>query len=130
MPRTVPSPPKGLAALALTAVLLVGAGCDGSGPDYHGMSADPPDLRVRQSPNDTIRVGETVTFIAVFRDSLTSKWLYSWTLNVFGRDQTYGHERSIRWTPQVAGSYTGGVSVSNAAATSRARLNFETVVLP
>ena len=121
------SPPHLCAALlALTS--LTGCWPD-TGPDYVGL-ADPPDLRVRQSPNDTIRVGETVTFTAVFRDSLNPKWLYSWTLNVDGQPQVFGKERSIRWAPLTPGSYRSSVIVSSDRSSSRAYISFQTVVLP
>ena len=69
-----------LATLALLAIAITGCSPD-SDSDYPREPAGPPDLTVRQSPNDTIRLGETVTFTAVFRDSLNPKWLYDWTLN-------------------------------------------------
>ncbi len=114
----------------LLVLCLALTGCwPDTGPDYYEL-ADPPDLRVRQSPNDTIRIGETVTFTAVFRDSLNPKWLYSWTLNVDGQPQVFGKERSIRWAPSSPGSYRSSVIVSGDRASSRATISFTTTVLP
>ena len=118
-----------LLALGLLAATLSGCWPD-SGPDYHGVPSDPPGLRVRQAPNDTIRLGETVTFTAVFRDSLNPKWLYSWTLNVDGAVPVGGRERSIRWTPSTSGSYRSTVWVGDERARSRSTISFRTVVLP
>ena len=123
-----PCPDRRAALLTLAAVALTGCWPD-TGPDYYEL-ADPPDLRVRQSPNDTIRVGETVTFTAVFRDSLNPKWLYSWTLNLGGRPQVFGKERSIQWTPSIPGEYRSDVYVGDARASSSSTISFRTVVLP
>ena len=117
-----------LLAFGVALTSLVGCWPD-HGPDYVGL-ADPPDLRVRQSPNDTIRVGETVTFTAVFRDSLNPKWLYDWTFNVNGAAPVFAKERSARWTPLAPGSYRSNVWVSDVRASSRATITFSTTVLP
>lgn len=109
---------------------LAGCAFFESSEDFHGVPSDPPDLTVRQSPNDTVRAGETVAFTALFRDSLNPKWLYSWTFNVDGAVPSGGTERSVRWTPSAPGNYRGNVRVSNDRASSRAYLSFRTVVLP
>lgn len=119
-----------LASLSLLAAALAGCAFFEDHEDYHGVPQDPPDLRVQQSPNDTVRVGETVTFTAVFRDSLNSKWLYDLTLNIDGRLQVFGEERSIRWTPSVPGNYRSRLRVADGSIRSRATLSFYTVVLP
>ena len=128
------SPPPGRTRAALLALGFIAATLTGcwpdTGPDYHGEAADPPDLRVRQSPNDTIRLGETVTFTAVFRDSLNPKWLYDWTFNVNGAAPVFAKERSARWTPLAPGSYRSNVWVSDVRASSRATITFSTTVLP
>ena len=123
-----PCPDRRAALLTLAAVALTGCWPD-TGPDYYEL-ADPPDLRVRQSPNDTIRVGETVTFTAVFRDSLNPKWLYTWTFNVDGAVPVFDTVRSARWTPLAPGSYRSNVWVSDVRASSRATITFSTTVLP
>ncbi len=126
----MPRPPFRCAALlALTLIPLPGC-MPASDDGILGELADPPDLRVRQSPNDTIRVGETVTFTAVFRDSLNPKWLYNWSLNDNGAVPVGGSERSIRWVPPSPGTYRGSLFVRDAPANSRASIFFTTTVLP
>lgn len=119
-----------LLALALLAISLAGCWPDDSGSDYPGERSDPPDLTVRQSPNDTIRLGESVTFTAVFRDSLNPKWLYDWTFNVDGAVIVAAKERTARWTPAAAGNYRGNVHVGDDRASSGAYISYRTVVLP
>lgn len=92
--------------------------------DYHGERSDPPDLTVRQSPSSTVRLGDTVTFTAVFRDSLNPKWLYDWALNDNGAVPVGGHERTIRWVPPTSGTFLGNLWVYNASVSSRATIYY------
>ena len=124
------SPPFRLARAALFALLTLPGCMPASDDGILGELADPPDLRVRQSPNDTIRVGETVTFTATFRDSLNPKWLYTWTFNVDGAVPVFDTVRSARWTPLAPGAYRGNVHVGDARISSTSSISFRTIVLP
>lgn len=114
-------------ALALSLAVLV-AGCwPDDGPDYHGETPDPADLTVRQSPNDTVRLGETVTFTAVFRDSLNPKWQYFWALCDNCVASVGGRERTIHWAPADTGLYRGRVYVNSM--NTRSNRYFQTIVV-
>ncbi len=128
--RLRPSVPR-LAALALLAAALTGCWPADHGGDFHGVPQDPPDLRVQQSPNDTIRIGETVTFTAVFRDSLNPKWRYNWRINTNSAAATGSKSRMVRWVaPSVPGVYESRLFVSDVSASSRAEIYVRTTVLP
>ena len=87
----------------------------------------PGDLRVRHEPNDTVRVGTTVRFTAVFADSLNAA-AYRIVWN-FGGNQG-GPGRTIEWTaPSTPGTYDGEVHASRGEEQSAVR-HFVTVVVP
>ena len=122
-------PPARAARLALGLIAATLTGCwPDTGPDFHGVTPDPADLSVRQSPSSPVRAGDTITFTAVFKDSLNPKWLYNWSLNDNGAVPFGGRERSIRWAPPMPGSYIGRVYVTSG--NSRSTLSFRTTVLP
>lgn len=116
--------------LAALALLLTGCWPD-TGPDYHGETPNPADLTVRQSPNDTVRVGETVTFTAVFRDSLNPTWRYSWRINTNSTTATLSQARTVPWVaPSVPGEYVSRLFMSDVSDGGRAQIYVKTYVLP
>ena len=74
-------------------------------PDHPPNPA--PDLRVLQEPNDTVRVGSTVRFTALFADS-TKGYRVTWQL----ADRTSLTGRTVEWqVPTQPGTYYNGVQV-------------------
>ncbi len=119
-----------LAALALLAAALAGCWPD-DGPDYHGERAYPPDLTIRQSPGSTVRVGDTVTFTAVFRDSLNPDWTYNWRIDTYSPTPTVSTKRAVRWVaPSMPGEYLSSLFVSKASDGSRRAGYVRTLVHP
>ena len=112
--------------LPLALVLLVAlAACDSSGHEPEVGGPDPADLRVRQTPNDTVRAGTVVTFTAVYADSLRAGDRVTWSFRpgfVEGRSVT-------RQTPTTPGVYEGMVTVRRAD-DGVSTLLFRTVVVP
>ena len=114
-----------LLLLGLCAPLL--AACIDPELDDQVPDPVPGDLRVRHEPNDTVRVGTTVRFTAVFADSLNlAAYTIVWDL---GGNQG-GPGRTIEWTaPSTPGTYNGSVLASRGEEQS-AGLFFMTVVVP
>ncbi len=127
----MPRSPLRCAAL-LSLVLLPACSLWGDeGVDDHGTRPNPRDLTVRQSPGSTVRVGDTVTFAAVFKDSLNPTWQYSWRINTNSANAKGSEERTVQWVaPLVPGEYVSSLFMSDVSAKSRAQIYFTTIVLP
>ena len=102
-----------------------------TGPDYHGETPDPADLTVRQSPSGSVRVGDTVTFTAVFKDSLNPKWEIRWDLTSADPAQQFKQGRQVTWiAPNRPGTHFGDLRVTRPDGPSRAILSFNIVIAP
>ena len=112
-----------LFALALLAAL---AGCDPSSHEPEVPGPDPGDLRVRQSPNDTVRAGTVVTFTAVYADSLRAGDQVGWALN---NGAEWREGRIVEWLAPSPGSYVANVTVRTPT-DGVSTLVFRTVVVP
>lgn len=115
-----------LRPLVLLALLPACSSFD-PGPDDHPPPGPAEDLRVRQEPGDTVRVGQTVRLTAVFADS-TGGWQIVWDL----ADASTKTGRIIEWqVPAAPGTYYGRVSVLSGDPTrGNNLLTFKTYVLP
>ena len=96
-------------ALFAALALLPACGAFDTGPPDPGPPDPATDLTVRQTPNDTVRVGTAVRFTAVFADSLKG---YEVTWNLPNPDITARKGRTVEWAgSELPGTYYTRVSV-------------------
>ena len=111
--------------LAALALLPACSAFENSPPDP-GDPGPAPDLTVRQEPNDTVRVGQTVRLTAVFADSLRG---YEVVWQMADRSTKLG--RRVEWrVPEQPGTYFSEVGVQGSVLQNSTALTFRTYVLP
>ena len=98
-----------LLALFACASVLPACGAFEHSPPDTGPPNPAGDLTIRQTPNDTVRVGTAVRFTAVFADSLKG---YEVTWDLPNPDITARKGRTVEWAgSDLPGTYYTQVSV-------------------